>query len=237
MNIRLQKVIASSGLCSRRKAELYIQAGHVSVNGKVCRVLGTKVDPTGDEISVLGKTIKMVSNRVYYLFHKPKNVVSTLHDPEQRPCIADYLKKIPERVYPVGRLDFSSEGLMILTSDGRLTQRVSHPSGGIHKRYRVQAHRRVTPQDVECIEQGATVEGKRVKPVSVHISGKGDWTWLELVIAEGRKHEVRVLCEGAGLKIKRLIRVAIGDLKLMHLEPGQLKRISYEQMKRIFPTI
>ena len=229
---RLQKVIAESGFCSRRKAETHIQEGSVTVNGRICTTLGTKVDIRKDQIVVKGTPLHPETEKVYYLFYKPRQVVSTLYDPQRRSSLAHYIKEIPQRVYPVGRLDYDSEGLMILTNDGELTHQITHPSRGIHKIYCVQMTQVVTPQQIQRLRRGAVVEGKPVKPIRVSLSDKKDWIRFEL--AEGRKREIRVFAETAGLTIKRLIRESIGRLTLGDLGPGQLKKISSSMIREVF---
>jgi len=232
---RLQKVIANAGICSRRKAEVLIQEGKVSVNGAICTVLGTKVDPVKDDISVFGRAIGGRANLVYYLFHKPKNVVSTLSDPQDRPCLFDFLRGIKARVYPVGRLDFASEGLLLLTNDGRLTQKIMHPSGGIEKKYHVTVGEKPSDRQIRMLKSGTEVEGKLVKPVSIRML-KYSEDIIEFILSDGRKHEVRVLCEAAGLLVRRLVRVSIGGLMLKGILPGKLKKIPYQVVQSSLRT-
>src|SRR3989338_5404730 len=157
--VRLQKVIADRGLCSRRQAEHLISEGKIKVNGLLVTELGTKVNPQNDRIEFLGREVKAPSSWVYYLFYKPVKVVSTLSDPQGRPSIQDYLRELPIRIFPVGRLDFQSEGLMILTNDGALAQRINHPSGRVKKVYHVEVQEAVTPEVLSHLKEGAIVEG------------------------------------------------------------------------------
>ncbi|MBI3017773.1 MAG: rRNA pseudouridine synthase [Deltaproteobacteria bacterium] len=229
--VRLQKVIADRGLCSRRQAEYLISEGKIKVNGLLVTELGTKVNPQDDRIEFLGKEVRAASSLVYYLFYKPKNVMSTLSDPQGRPCIQDYLHKNPTRVFPIGRLDFQSEGLMILTNDGNIAQRINHPSGRVQKVYHVEVQEVVTPEVLSCLKEGAVVEGDRVKPLSVRVLKE---SWLEFVLGEGRKREIRVICGAASLTVQKLIRVAIGSIEVSDLKPGQLKEISSSLVQKAF---
>jgi 23S rRNA pseudouridine2605 synthase len=233
--IRLQKVIADAGICSRRKAEVLIQEGKVSVNGRLCRTLGTKVDPARDAVSVMGKHLKKNNSDHYYMFYKPRHVLTTLSDPRGRPTVSDFIKKIPTRLFPVGRLDFESEGLILLTNDGDFMQRVAHPSGNIVKRYHVQVAERITQKDIETLRQGAKVEGKHVRPLDIkRIKRESIQSWLEFSLSEGRKREIRVLCDTAGLTVKRLIRQSIGGLSVSGLRSGELRPLSDRDLQAIF---
>ena len=229
--VRLQKVIADRGLCSRRQAEYLIKEGKIKVNGLLVIELGTKVNSQNDRIEFLGREVKASPSLVYTLFYKPKNVMYRLSDPQGRPCIQDYLQKSSTRVFPIGRLDFQSEGLMILTNDGALAQRINHPSGRVRKVYHVEVQEAVTPEVLSHLKEGAIVEGEKVKPVSVR-SLKSQW--LEFVLGEGRKREIRVICGAAGLTVQKLIRVAIGAIQVGHLKPGQLKKISFSLVQKAF---
>ena len=229
--VRLQKVIADRGLCSRRQAEHLISGGKIKVNGLLVTELGTKVNPRNDRIEFLGREVKAPSSLAYYLFYKPVKVVSTLSDPQGRPSIQDYLRELPIRIFPVGRLDFQSEGLMILTNDGALAQRINHPSGRVKKVYHVEVREAVTPEVLSHLKEGAMVEGERVKPLSVRsLEGR----WIEFVLGEGRKREIRVMCSAAGLTVQKLIRVAIGAIQVGHLKPGQLKKVSFSLVQKAF---
>lgn len=229
--VRLQKVIADRGLCSRRQAEYLISEGKIKVNGLLVTELGTKVNPQDDRIEFLGKEVKPVPSLVYTLFYKPKNVMSTLSDPQGRPCIQDYVEKNPTRIFPIGRLDFQSEGLMILTNDGTMAQRINHPSGRVKKVYHVEVQEKVTSEILSHLKEGAIVEGEKVKPLSVRVLKE---FWLEFVLGEGRKREIRVMCGAAGLTVQKLIRVAIGAIEVGDLKPGQLKEISFALVQKAF---
>ena len=242
-SVRLQKAIADLGVCSRRRAEILIQEGKVRVNGKVITQMGVKVDPRSDEIQVVGKMVgAQKQEKVYYLFYKPKNTVSTLSDPEGRPCLTDHVKYLKTRVYPIGRLDFESEGLMILTNDGALTQKITHPSSGIHKTYDVTVDQAVTQEKLQCLKEGAVVEGKKVVPVSCEWSAlrypegrrpEGS-RFLKFVLQDGRKREIRVICENNGFKVTRLVRVAIGKIELRNLRSGELKQVDSQTILPLF---
>ncbi len=229
--VRLQKVIADRGLCSRRQAEYLIREGKIKVNGCLVTEMGTKVNPEEDRIDFLGKEIKPMPSLVYYLFYKPKNIMSTLDDPQGRPTIQDFLKKLPVRIFPIGRLDFQSEGLMILTNDGNVAQRINHPSGRVQKMYHVEVQEIVTPDILAKLREGAVVEGKKVSPIHIRILRNH---WLEFVLGEGRKREIRVMCGAVGLSVKTLIRVAIGSITVEGLISGELKKVPFSFIQKAF---
>ena len=231
--IRLQKWISQNGYCSRRKAEDLIVQGAVSVNGSICQILGTKINPEADVVSILGKPLTAAETKVYYAFYKPKNVVSTLSDPEQRITIKNFIQHLPERVFSVGRLDFDSEGLLILTNDGDFAQRISHPSYGVLKYYHVEMNRLPSLSELNLLRRGAMVEGRQVKPISVEHQKRAG-CWVQFVLQEGRNREIRVICESVQLNVMRLIRVGIGRLKLPPIKPGELKKMSERERDLLF---
>jgi len=246
MKMRLQKFLSQAGVSSRREGEKLILAGKVQVNGVRVTELGTQVDDDRDRISLEGKEIGKRERLVYYLFHKPKNVMVTRKDPEGRPTIYDYLKGIPERVNPVGRLDFDSEGLILLTNDGGLQNRLTHPSKEVPKVYRVKvgpvgADLRVGPGEhvgsplhsmIQQLSSGVDIGGYVTAPCRVKEIGDD---WLEITITEGKNRQVRRMCEAVGLTVLRLIRTAIGTLELGSLPAGRycpLTRLELEQLKK-----
>lgn len=231
MEERLQKILSQAGVASRRAAEEMIRAGRVRVNGQVATV-GQKADPELDTITVDGQRIRLAP-KVYIALYKPRKVLSTLEaEPgDQRRTLQDILP-IPERVYPVGRLDYESEGLMLMTNDGDLAQRLTHPSYGHAKIYRVLVARRPDEEQLEALRHGVVLnDGHRTLPAEVRIeslAGKG--AWLRIALREGRKRQIREMCTLIGLPVVRLIRIAIGPLHLGTLKPGEWRYLSAEEI-------
>lgn len=224
MEVRLQKVIAEAGLASRRHAEIWIQEGAVKVNGKVVTKLGTKVDPLQDRIEVRGQPLPHQQECVYYVFNKPANVMVTAHDPQGRTTIFDYLTGIKERVYPVGRLDFDSEGLLILTNDGALANQLTHPRHEIPKTYHVKIGGHLTEQQLKTLREGTPLEDGTVEPAKVTVLRKNpNNSWIEITIHEGKNRQVRRMVEAVGHKAIRLVRIAVGPLHLGKLKKGQFR--------------
>lgn len=224
MEIRLQKLIAGAGLASRRKAETLIAAGRVTVNGKVVTELGTKVDPSKDHVKVDGKHLSQAQPFVYLLLNKPKNVMSTLDDPGGRTTVKDYLRGVSVRVFPVGRLDFDSEGLMLLTNNGDLAQALLHPRYHVPKTYLIKVKGILTEEEIRQLERGVTLEDGMTGPATVKKIKKAEMnSWLEITIGEGRKHQVRRMLESVGHPVIKLMRVKMGPLSLGDLASGEFR--------------
>jgi 23S rRNA pseudouridine2605 synthase len=224
MEIRLQKMIAGSGLASRRKAETLIAAGRVTVNGKVVTELGTKVDPERDHVKVDGKHLSDAQPFVYLMLNKPKHVMSTLDDPGGRPTVKDFIRGVSVRVFPVGRLDFESEGLMLLTNNGDLAQALLHPRYHVPKTYLIKVKRVLTDEEIRQLESGVKLEDGMTGPAQVKKIKKAEQnSWLEVTIREGRKHQVRRMLESVGHPVIRLTRVKMGPLTLGRLESGEFR--------------
>ncbi len=223
VSVRLQKVIADCGITSRRKAEDLITQGRVTVNGDIVTELGTKVNPNEDVVVVDGQTIDLnFVQRVYIIFNKPRGCVTTLNDPEGRETVMDHLKQIPERIYPVGRLDYLSEGLLILTNDGEMANMIMHPRYEITKVYEVKVFGAITDTILKKLRDGVDIEGEFVKPIGVRIIEQlPNKTWLEFRLGEGKNREIRRICEGCGVTVDKLKRVAIEGLSLGDLPTGK----------------
>ena len=230
--IRLQKFFSDAGLLSRRAAEEEIACGNVSVNGHPA-TLGTKVDPKKDTVTWKGQRVSLGSSKpVYILMNKPRGYLCAVSDTRGRKCVTDLLSGIKERVYPVGRLDLISEGILLLTNDGELTFRLTHPSHEIPKLYHVKVAGSVTAEQLEILSSALTIDGYTIRPadVSVHRITE-DGTTLAVTLCEGRNRQIRKMCEQANLTVKRLNRIAIGKLKLnglpvgkwRYLEPGEVE--------------
>jgi 23S rRNA pseudouridine2605 synthase len=224
MEMRLQKLIAGTGIASRRKAETLITAGRVTVNGKVVTELGTKVDPERDHVKLDGKHLSSVQPFVYLMLNKPKNVMSTLDDPGGRTTVKDYLRGVSVRVFPVGRLDFDSEGLMLLTNNGDLAQALLHPRYHVPKTYLIKVKGVLTDEEIRQLEQGVRLEDGMTSPAQVKKIKKAEAnSWLEITIREGRKHQVKRMLESVGHPVIKLMRVRMGPLSLGNLESGEFR--------------
>lgn len=227
---RLQKVLAAAGVASRRRAEELIQAGRVAVNGKVITQLGTRVGPA-DQIAVDGKLISRQSHHTYIVLNKPVHVLSTARDERGRPTVVD-LVKTRERVYPVGRLDAASEGLVLLTNHGELTYRLLHPKHKVPREYHVWVTPTPTEAQLEQLRRGVEIQGWRTGPAEVSRIPGGA---IRLIIHEGHKRQIRLMAEAVGLNVERLVRTRIGPLTLGRLKPGEwreLRPAEVEALKR-----
>ncbi|MCX7977384.1 MAG: rRNA pseudouridine synthase [Bdellovibrionaceae bacterium] len=236
--IRLNKLIAQSGLASRRGADQLIQEGHVTVNGKKVFELGVQVDPKKDRILVDGKPIRMATQFFYFAFHKPKGVLCTLSAPHGRPTVADFLRRLNVRLFPVGRLDWDSEGLLLLTNDGDFANKVTHPREEVTKTYLVKLNGQPRPEQIEKLRRGVTIIGGRVAAKYIERvrrrDGSSQYDWYKIVITEGKNRQVRQMFAKIGFDVQKLQRIAIGRLKLGSLPKGQLRQLHPEELHKIF---
>ncbi len=234
--IRLNKHIADCGAASRRGADEMIQQGQVMVNGKKVYELGMKIDPETDHVTVKGKPLRPVEEKVYLMFHKPKSIVTTMEDPEGRPTIGDYVKRMPFRVFPVGRLDWDTEGLILLTNDGDFSQKVTHPSFDVEKTYLVKVNGHPSEEQLQKLRTGVTIPGGKVSAVWVERLRKGadQYDWLKLVITEGKNRQIKYMMEKIGFDVMKLQRVAIGRLKIGSLRKGEFKVLTPTDLSRVF---
>lgn len=238
MEIRLQKVIAEAGLASRRKAEEMIAAGRVTVNGQVVREMGTKVDPQHDHVKVDGRHLKPAAPDAFLMLNKPKGVLSTLSDPAGRPTVKDLLPGVGLRVFPVGRLDFDSEGLMLLTNDGEITQALLHPRYHVPKTYEIKVKGMLGPEEIAALERGVQLEDGLTAPAHVKKLGKAvENSWLEITIHEGRKHQVKRMLEAVGHPVIKLTRVRFGPLRLGDLPPGDYRYLTDREANALRETV
>ena len=235
-SIRLNKYLADSGIASRRKADRMIEAGEVKINGRKVFELGVKVNPKLDTVTVAGETIRPVEHKVYFMFYKPKNIVTTMHDPEDRPCIADYTKHIEERVYPVGRLDWDTEGLLLLTNDGDFSNRVMHPSQDVTKTYLAKLNGQLSEDDIARLKEGVTIVGGRVNARSIQKVRRGadNYGWYRVVITEGKNLQIHRMFEKIGFDVLKLQRVAIGSLELSGLDRGEMRPLTLRMVEKVF---
>ena len=229
---RLQKLISKAHIASRRAAERMIAEGRVTVNGERA-TLGSSADPETDEIRVDGKPLRFSCEKTYIVLHKPRGCVTTLHDEKGRPTVADLLRDVPVRVYPVGRLDYDSEGLLLLTDDGTLANALMHPSHEVEKTYRVRV-RGDLASALPRLREPMELDGCRLRPAKAEAVGKQE---LEITIHEGRNRQVRRMCALAGLQVQRLIRVAEGPLRLGKLPPGTWRYLSENEIYELKTVI
>ncbi len=233
--IRLQKLLAQCGVASRRKAEELIEKGSVKVNGEVAH-LGDKVDPQKDKVTVKGKKISTAAkNKHYYIMlHKPRGYVTTMSDEKGRKCVADLVKDVPARVYPVGRLDRESEGLLLMTNDGEFANKVTHPAKHVYKVYRVTVRPSINEEQVTTMCSGMMIDGKKTAPCEVHVVSRQEGrVVLEVILREGRNRQIRKMCEQLGLEVARLKRTAIGQVKLGMLPQGKWRDLTADEVKRL----
>jgi len=233
---RLQKILARAGLASRREAEQWILDGRVAVNGTVVRKLGTQADASKDSIKVDGKRLKPPGTPVYFALHKPPGVITTVKDPERRPDLSRLLegRGVRQRVFPVGRLDFNSSGLLLLTNDGELAQRLSHPRFGVKKIYRVKLNACPTEEHLAALRRGIRLEDGMTAPARVKVLERlRKNAWVEIELHEGRNREVRRIFETLGYFVEKLIRVRMGPITLGPLPPGALRPLSQAEIKSL----
>lgn len=233
--IRVQKIIADAGISSRRKAEELIKKGAVTINGTTA-VLGDKADPYNDKIVVAGREIKIQKDakKYYIMLHKPRGFITTMNDEGGRKCVAELVEDVPARLFPVGRLDRESEGILFMTNDGGFANMISHPSTHFPKTYRVTVRPRITDSQLTQITTGVIVDGRISMPASIHVvKSEQDRTVLEIILEEGRNRQIRKMCEAIGLEVARLKRTAIGPVKLGMLQPGEYRELKPDEMKSI----
>ena len=236
MQERLQKILSHAGIASRRKAEEYIQQGRVSVNGQIVTELGTRADPSTDVVKVDGKRIRVATRFVYVLLNKPKNVMSTSSDPEERPTVMEYVANIKERIYPVGRLDFASEGLILLTNDGDFTKWMTK-AGVIPKVYHVKLAGKPDEKDLAKLRRGIFLDGERLAPCDIVSFREGENPWYEVTLHQGRNQQIRRMFSVTGHPVEKLRRVRIGFLEDRRLKSGEWRHLTeaeVQQFKRAF---
>jgi 23S rRNA pseudouridine2605 synthase len=234
MEERLQKILARAGISSRRRAEEYIRQGRITVNGKKVTELGAKADPATDRITFDGKPID-AEEKIYILLNKPTGYVTTLSDPQGRPKVTDLLVDIPQRVFPVGRLDYDSEGALLLTNDGALGNCIIHPSYEVNKTYVATVAGRPDAEQINLLSKGIILDGRKTWPARIRIlAAKKNETTLELIIHEGKKRQVRRMLAAVGHPVKTLKRTAYGGLKLGRLPCGSYRRLTLKELKKIF---
>lgn len=231
---RLQKVIAHAGIASRRKAETYITGGRVKVNGKVVRELGTQVGAK-DRIEVDDVPIYQ-EEPVYYLFYKPRGVISAVTDDKNRKVVVDYLSDVPERIYPVGRLDYDTSGLLLLSNDGDFSQKLTHPKHEVDKVYVAKVKGVADKKTLLPVTRGMRIEGKKLAPARFEILStdvKAQTSIVQLTIHEGRNHQVKNMLKAVGLPVQKLKREKYGELTLAGLRPGEYRELNKKEVTQL----
>mgnify|MGYP002518175746 FL=1 len=227
--IRIQKYISDCGLMSRRAAEKEIEAGRVTVNGKKA-LIGQKIDPVHDKVKVGGKPCRRTEEKVYVMLNKPRGYVTTMSDEKGRKCIPELMSELPERVYPCGRLDMESEGLLLLTNDGTVADKLMHPRNHLEKIYHVKVRTEIAPEVITRLNEPMIIDGYKIKPATVALITKKDGaTTLRFTLSEGRNRQIRKMCEQVGLEVMRLRRIAVGELNIGTLRPGQWRFLNHSE--------
>ncbi len=230
--MRIQKILAMAGVASRRKAEELVEAGKVKVNGRVAK-LGDKADPKRDVITLAGERISIEEEKLYYIMlNKPRGYVTTMKDELGRKCVAQLVRDVPARVYPVGRLDKDSEGLLLLTNDGDFANKIMHPSMKMPKTYRVTVRPDIDDEQVVALSEGMVIEGVKTAPAGVEVLTKETGrVVLRIVLHEGRNRQIRKMCEALGLEVARLKRTAVGPVKLGMLPVGKWRELTAAEVR------
>ncbi len=234
MDVKLQKYVSDCGLMSRRAAEKEIAEGNFEING-VAANIGARVDPEKDAVTYKGHPLNPSGERkIYIMLNKPRGVVTTMNDEKGRRNVADKVSEIGRRVYPVGRLDLNSEGLILMTNDGEFANAVAHPSGNIKKVYRVTVRGKAENQQLDRIRALRELEGERIAPVEVEVKRRDENTSeLEFILSEGKNREIRRICESVGLYVKKLKRISLGPLRIGDLKPGEYRELTKTELAAI----
>ena len=232
--IRLQKYLAECGVASRRKSEELIVAGKVKVNG-VTALIGDKVNPKHDKVTVSGKKVVSVKKNVYIMLNKPRGFITTMNDEHDRKCVAELVKDINTRVYPVGRLDRESEGLLIMTNDGEFTNALTHPSKHVSKTYKVTIRPTITKEQATEFRNGIEIDGRMTAPADLRVlETQENRTVIEVTIYEGRNRQIRKMFEALGIEVARLKRTKVGNLKLGMLKQGAYRHLTEDEVSSLY---
>lgn len=234
---RIQKILSQAGVASRRQAERMVQEGRVAVNGAVITELGSKADLERDHIKVDGRLIHAPRHQVYIALNKPINTVTTVSDPEGRPTVMDLLRGVKERVYPVGRLDYHSDGLLLLTNDGELANAIMSAHTHLPKTYVVKVNGELTPEQERQFREGVPLSGRRTLEAGLRLIRKAANPWYEVRLTEGRNNQIRLMFKHFGRLVEKLRRVRVGPLELGPLKPGQFRHLSVEEVRKLQRTV
>jgi 23S rRNA pseudouridine2605 synthase len=230
---RLQKILSHAGVTSRRQAEKYILEGRVSVNGAAVTELGSKADLEHDHIKVDGRLIHAPKHQIYIALHKPNNTVTTVSDPEHRATVMDLLRGVKERVYPVGRLDYHSEGLLLLTNDGELANGISSASTHLAKTYVVKTNGALSDDQEQKFREGVPLSGRRTMPAGLKLIHNAANPWYEVRLYEGRNNQIRLMFKHFGRLVEKLRRVRIGPIELGALKPGEFRYLTLDELRKL----
>lgn len=231
--VRLQKFMSECGVASRRKSEELIESGKVRVNGAVAS-LGDKINPKKDTVTVSGKKIVKQKEHKYIMLHKPRGFITTMSDEMERKCVAQLIFDVPQRVYPVGRLDRESEGLLLFTNDGEFANALTHPKKHVSKTYRVTVRPGVTDEQLSAITEGIIIDDRKTAPAEVRVVTKEEnRVVLEIILYEGRNRQIRKMCEQLDLEVARLKRTAIGSVKLGMLKQGDWRDLTEDEVRKL----
>ena len=230
---RLQKILSQAGVSSRRHAEQIIQEGRVTVNGAVITELGSKADLDTDHIKVDGRLLRAPKRLVYIALHKPNNTVTTVTDPQHRATVMDLLKRVRERVYPVGRLDYHSEGLLLLTNDGEMANAIMASASHLPKTYLVKVNGPLTADQEERFRRGVPISGKRTLPAGLKLVHSAENPWYEVRLFEGRNNQIRIMFKHFGRLVEKLKRVRVGPVELGPLKPGEFRYLDVEEVGKL----
>lgn len=231
--VRLQKYLAECGVASRRKSEELIDQGKVKVNGSIASI-GDKINPKRDTVTVNGKKIVKQKSHTYIMLHKPRGFITTMSDEMDRKCVAQLVKDVPGRVYPVGRLDRDSEGMLLFTNDGEFANAMTHPTRHVPKTYRVTVRPSITEEQITKLTTGVIIEDRMTAPAEVRVVTKEEGrVVLEIILYEGRNRQIRKMCEEVGLEVARLKRTAIGSIKLGMLKQGDYRELTEDEVRRL----
>src|SRR5580658_7401015 len=230
---RLQKILSQAGVTSRRQAEKYMAEGRVSVNGQIVTELGSKADLERDHIKVDGRLIHAPKHQIYIALHKPNNTVTTVSDPEHRATVMDLLRGVKERVYPVGRLDYHSEGLLLFTNDGELANAITSAATHLPKTYLVKANGALTADQEQKFRTGVPLSGRRTMPAGLKLSRDAANPWYEVRLYEGRNNQIRLMFNHFGRLVEKLRRVQVGPIELGSLKPGEFRYLTLEEMHKL----
>ena len=234
--IRIQKFLSDCGVCSRRKAETEIINGNVKINGHPA-VIGQKIDPVRDVVTYFELKVQPVEDKVYIKLNKPRGYVSTLSDEKGRKCVADLVLDLGVRVYPIGRLDLDSEGLLLLTNDGTLANALMHPSSGIEKVYTVKIKTPASEDQLTLLNQSMEIDGYTIRPCRVTVPDPSVPTKLRFVLKEGRNRQIRKMCEKVGLEVARLKRTAEGEIRLGDVKSGTWRHLDKKELEYLLGLI
>ncbi len=231
--VRLQKFMADSGVASRRKCEEMIEQGIVKVNGNTAHI-GDKVDPKRDKVTVRGKKIAVTDNMRYIMLHKPRGYITTMQDEQGRKCVAELVKDVGVRVYPVGRLDRESEGMLLMTNDGAFSNALTHPTRHVPKTYRVTIRPNITDEQIAAFQDGIEIDGRMTAPASLRVIDKSEGrVVVEVILYEGRNRQIRRMFEELGIEVARLKRSAVGSIKLGMLPQGKWRDLTEDEVRKL----